>query len=146
MTAIKYIRIFIYMNILEGRELDIPAILKAIGETTRLRILNLVFTGELCVCETEKTLGISQANASRHLAKLTGAGILVSRKNAQWVYYRLSDSFRKNHSRMVAYLDEMFRNSPALLKERAALRASLMGQSSCSGKTGKKQLRRNCSM
>jgi ArsR family transcriptional regulator len=64
--------------------------LKALSDETRLRIINLLYEKELCVCDIMETLQISQAKASRHLIYLKNAGLVKDRKHAQWVYYSLS--------------------------------------------------------
>ena len=65
-------------------------VLKALSDDTRLRILNLLYEGELCVCDVMETLQISQAKASRHLIYLKNAGLVKDRKHAQWSYYSMS--------------------------------------------------------
>jgi ArsR family transcriptional regulator, arsenate/arsenite/antimonite-responsive transcriptional repressor len=70
---------------------DTVYILKALADENRIRILNLLRNGELCVCDIEAVLGIKQSNASRHLTRLKMAEIIVSEKKSQWVYYRLKD-------------------------------------------------------
>jgi ArsR family transcriptional regulator, arsenate/arsenite/antimonite-responsive transcriptional repressor len=70
---------------------DLVYILKALADENRIRILNLLRKEELCVCDIEAVLGIKQSNASRHLTRLKVAGIIVSEKKSQWVYYRLKD-------------------------------------------------------
>jgi Predicted transcriptional regulators len=75
---------------------DIVFIFKALADENRLRILNLLKNGELCVCDIEGVLGIKQSNTSRHLNKLKMAGLIVPEKKSQWVYYRLSEpTFRR---------------------------------------------------
>lgn len=70
---------------------DIAKVLKALGDETRLQILALlVKEGELCVCDFEEALGISQSKSSRHLRYLLNAGILQDRREAVWVYYRIA--------------------------------------------------------
>jgi len=64
--------------------------LKALSDETRLRIINLLYGGELCVCDIMEVLAISQAKASRHLGVLRRAGLVTDRKSAQWVYYTLA--------------------------------------------------------
>jgi len=64
-------------------------VLKALSDETRLRILNLLYERELCVCDVMETLQISQAKASRHLIYLKNAGLAKDRKYAQWAYYSL---------------------------------------------------------
>jgi ArsR family transcriptional regulator len=46
--------------------------------------------GELCVCELVCALDDSQPKISRHLAQLRGCGLLLDRRQGQWVYYRLN--------------------------------------------------------
>ena len=75
---------------------DLVDILKALADENRLRILNLLRNGELCVCDIETVLGIKQSNTSRHLNRLKIAGIIASQKKSQWVYYRLKDEALKN--------------------------------------------------
>jgi len=74
---------------------NIVEILKALSDETRLRVINLLYEGELCVCDIMEVLDISQAKASRHLAVLRRAGLVTDRKSAQWVYYTLAQ-FEKN--------------------------------------------------
>ena len=64
-------------------------VLKALSDETRLRILNLLYESELCVCDIMEILKISQAKASRHLIYLKNAGLVKDRKQAQWAYYSL---------------------------------------------------------
>jgi ArsR family transcriptional regulator len=67
-------------------------VFKALADTTRLRILGLLLTGEVCVCHIHETLKIPQPKASRHLAYLRRSGLVETRRNGLWVYYRLSTS------------------------------------------------------
>ena len=70
---------------------EIVQLLKALADETRIRILNLLTNGELCVCDLEAGLDIQQSNASRHINKLKTAGIIVSKKKSPWVYYRYNE-------------------------------------------------------
>lgn len=69
--------------------MDIVNVLKALSDETRLRILNVLYEKELCVCDIKESLDILQTKASRHLSYLKKAGLITSRKKAQWVYYSL---------------------------------------------------------
>ncbi|MCX7745865.1 MAG: metalloregulator ArsR/SmtB family transcription factor [Clostridia bacterium] len=69
---------------------DIMHILKALSDETRVRIVNLLYEQEMCVCDVMETLKITQAKASRHLNYLKNAGLVLDRKHAQWVYYKLT--------------------------------------------------------
>lgn len=79
-------------------------ILKALADETRLRILSQILKGEMCVCEIEECLGLTQSNASRHLTVLKKAGILDSYKNAQWTYYIISNDFIAENKELYNYL------------------------------------------
>ena len=64
---------------------------KALCDETRLRSTLLIAEhGELCVCELMHALTDSQPKISRHLAQLRSAGVLLDRRQGQWVYYRLN--------------------------------------------------------
>lgn len=63
--------------------------LKSLSDETRLRIVNLLFEKELCVCDIMEALEITQTKASRHLTILKNAGMVSDRKHAQWVYYSI---------------------------------------------------------
>ncbi|QWG25201.1 metalloregulator ArsR/SmtB family transcription factor [Bradyrhizobium sediminis] len=64
-------------------------ILSALAEPIRLEALRMVWDGrEHCVCELMRELGVSQSRMSRHMAALKTAGLVVDRRDAQWVRYR----------------------------------------------------------
>src|ERR1700738_1206451 len=65
---------------------------KALADTTRLRILGLLLTGEVCVCHIHESLRVTQPKASRHLAYLRRSGLVETRRQGLWIYYRLTDS------------------------------------------------------
>lgn len=64
---------------------------QALGDATRLRILGLLLAGEVCVCHIHESLRVGQPKASRHLAYLRRAGLVQTRRQGLWVYYRLAD-------------------------------------------------------
>ena len=81
-------------------------IFKALSEESRLRILTLLMEREMCVCEIEVCLNMTQSNASRHLTVLKNCGILQYYKKAQWAYYRMSESFIEEHKNLWEYLQQ----------------------------------------
>src|ERR1043166_5275026 len=66
------------------------SVFKALSDPTRLRLLGLLLTGEVCVCHIHETLRISQPKASRHLAYLRAAGLVDARRDGLWMHYKLS--------------------------------------------------------
>src|SRR6202166_3905766 len=69
---------------------ELLAALRAVAETTRLRLLVLCARGELTVSELAQILGQSQPRVSRHLKLLCDAGLLDRFREGSWVFYRLS--------------------------------------------------------
>lgn len=68
-----------------------PALFKSLADETRLRATLLIANlGELCVCELTCALNESQPKVSRHLAQLRSNGLLLDRRQGQWIYYRLN--------------------------------------------------------
>jgi len=69
---------------------DVAQFFKVLADEARLKILWLLFNHrELCVCDIMEALGITQSKASRHLATLRHAGLVVDRKEAAWSYYSI---------------------------------------------------------
>ena len=69
---------------------EMELLFKALADATRLRILGLLLTGEICVCDIHETLKIPQPKASRHLAYLRRCGLVDSRREGLWIHYRLA--------------------------------------------------------
>ena len=73
----------------------LAALLKALAEPTRLRLLSLVAAHEdqeACVCDLTEPVGLSQPTVSHHLKVLVDAGLLTRDKRGVWAYYRLAPS------------------------------------------------------
>ena len=67
---------------------------KALGEEMRLKIVELLLPGELCVCEIIEELGLSQPAVSHHMKILKQAGLVRDRREGKWVHYSLDkDAF-----------------------------------------------------
>jgi DNA-binding transcriptional ArsR family regulator len=69
----------------------VAGILQAIDQPARLQILQVIGSGEVCVCHLEAALGQRQAYISQHLMALRDAGIITSRRDGRYVFYRLKD-------------------------------------------------------
>jgi DNA-binding transcriptional ArsR family regulator len=66
------------------------AFFSSLGDMTRLKILKLIGDEELCSCEVMAALELTQPTTSHHLGILERAGVLSSRRNGKWVFYRVS--------------------------------------------------------
>ena len=67
------------------------ALFKALGDPARVRIVNLLASrgGEVCACEFEPALGLSQPTVSHHLKKLTDVGLLQREQRGKWAYFSI---------------------------------------------------------
>jgi ArsR family transcriptional regulator len=69
--------------------MDICGLMSALSEPTRLAAIRIIWDGdEHCVCELMRVLGATQSRMSRHMAALKVAGLVVDRRDAQWIRYR----------------------------------------------------------
>jgi DNA-binding transcriptional ArsR family regulator len=64
-------------------------ITKALADEHRVRALLALRNGELCVCQITELFGLAVSTVSKHLSILYQAGLVESRKNGRWIYYRL---------------------------------------------------------
>jgi ArsR family transcriptional regulator len=69
--------------------IEMETLFKALADETRLRILGLLLTGEVCVCDIHESLKIPQSKTSRHLAYLRRSGLVETRREGLWIHYRL---------------------------------------------------------
>ena len=98
-------RIFGKANMKTIAQPTTDAMFRATSDRTRLRILRLLGGGELCVCHIVDALRVPQPKASRHLAYLRRAGLVVARKDGLWIHYKLAplrDAFHKKLLECVA--------------------------------------------
>ncbi len=95
-----------------------------LSDATRLRSLLLLTTeGELCVCELTQALAEIQPKVSRHLALLREAGVIVGRREGQWVYYRLAPRLPAWARRVIEAARAGARGAPEFERDRARLAA-----------------------
>lgn len=102
---------------------DKESFFKALADRTRLRLLNLLGTDEVCVCFFVEVLKTNQPKISRHLAYLRRAGIVGARREGPWMHYRIvepgdADAARVLHEVMswLAKDQEMQRDRERLVK------------------------------
>lgn len=79
-------------------------ILKALAHPIRLKIIDKLVDGELCVCKLNEDVEFSQSNLSQHLKILKEADILSSRKEGMWTYYRISND---NVLELIAMIEKL---------------------------------------
>jgi len=89
---------------------DLARIFKALADETRLQMLALLLErGELCVCDLETALQVTQSKASRHLRYLANAGLVRDRRDGTWVLYRVAEDPRDDAGLVIEFLREVLR-------------------------------------
>ncbi|HEX3021133.1 MAG TPA: metalloregulator ArsR/SmtB family transcription factor [Lachnospiraceae bacterium] len=64
---------------------------KALGDATRLKIVEMLSCGELCACDILESFDITQPTLSYHMKILTDCGIVISRKEGSWIRYHIDE-------------------------------------------------------
>lgn len=105
-------------------------LLKALADDTRLRMVALLSRGELCVCHIASTLDVSQPNASQHLTVLRNAGVVDSRRQGSWIYYRMCNEQDPVRARILRAILEGFAELRVSVEDRRRL-ATTKGVASC---------------
>ena len=104
--------------------LELEAALKAAGDPTRTRILKLLESGPLCVCQVQAVLGLAPSTVSKHLTLLKVAGLVTDRRDGRWIHYALAVDGRNRHARAVlALLRGPLDREPRILEDRRRLRS-----------------------
>jgi len=83
---------------------NIEAYFKGLADINRLRIINLLQTGELCGCDIQYIIQSPQSNVSRHLTYLKRCGLVQDRREGYRVYYRLVEREGREYTALIAYL------------------------------------------
>ena len=110
---------------------DLEGLFKGLADRTRLRIVNLLLRGELCVCDIQFVLCSPQPNVSRHLAYLKHSGLVLDRREGQRMFYRLTDADEPTRKQLFALLRDTFRASPEFGRDASILKEAI-AQGSCS--------------
>jgi len=103
-----------------GKGYDMTLFFAALADRTRLRLLNLMVGGEVCVCFFVEVLGTNQPKISRHLAYLRRAGLVSARKEGKWTHYGLAEPSDERAARV-------FREILVWLAEDAEMRRDRRG-------------------
>jgi DNA-binding transcriptional ArsR family regulator len=65
------------------------AVMKAVADPTRVRILKILEGGEICVCQVIAVIALGQSTISKHLFLLRAAGLIKDRRDRKWIHYSL---------------------------------------------------------
>ncbi len=100
-------------------------VMKALSDPNRVRVLKLLQTKELCVCEIQDVLGLAQSTVSKHLKILEDAGLVDRKRQGTWIIYRLSDGRDSVYAEtMLSTINGWLETDNELSRMRAALPAA----------------------
>jgi ArsR family transcriptional regulator len=106
----------------EGKELgDKELFFSALADRTRLRLLNLMGSDEVCVCFFVEVLKTNQPKISRHLAYLRRAGIVNSRRDGPWMHYRINQPSDPDAAQVLNQVLAWLANDREMQKDRQRL-------------------------
>jgi ArsR family transcriptional regulator len=105
--------------------MEVETVFKALGDTSRLRIVNLLLHGELCVCDIQYVLENSQPNVSRHLAYLKRSKMVLDRRDGYRVFYRLANVKEIEKKRLFAFLRGLFESEDQLKQDTLRLKEAI---------------------
>ncbi|HUP65155.1 MAG TPA: metalloregulator ArsR/SmtB family transcription factor [Thermoanaerobaculia bacterium] len=100
---------------------SLETLFQALGDRTRLRLLNLLAGGEICVCYFVEILGEPQPKISRHLAYLRNAGLVEARRDGKWIHYRLAGPSDPSMAPLFEALCAAFASDREMARDRSAL-------------------------
>jgi ArsR family transcriptional regulator len=102
---------------------DFELAMKAVSDPTRTRILKLLESGGLCVCQVQSVLGLAPSTVSKHLAILKLAGLVNDQRDGKWIEYALTQTSHNPHAgRILALLQGDLDRDPAVVADRRRLR------------------------
>jgi ArsR family transcriptional regulator len=102
--------------------MSLVQIYQCLCDQTRLRILNLLHDGPLCVCHLQTILGEPQVKVSKHLAYLKAHALVEVRREANWMIYRLPARPSRELSANLACLQDCTREDPIFRRDTGKLR------------------------
>ncbi|HEY1170567.1 MAG TPA: metalloregulator ArsR/SmtB family transcription factor [Verrucomicrobiae bacterium] len=88
-----------------------------LADETRLRILNLLIQGPLCVCHFQDVLGEPQVKISKHLSALRTNGLVTNRRHKNWVIYELVEKPGKTIRSQLDALAENAKSEPVFQRD-----------------------------
>jgi len=94
---------------------------RALSEEARLRIVMLLTSGELCVCDLMAILEEPQSKISRHLAYLTHSGLTKGKRVGVWMHYSLKEPLDKVYTAEIEFLKKQLSHFPQLSSDKDRL-------------------------
>ncbi len=102
--------------------MELVKIYECLCDPTRLRLLNVLAQGPVCVCHFQDVLGEPQVKISKHLAYLRERGLVESERQGNWVIYGLAANRSRELQANLACLQECAQSIPVFKRDRARLK------------------------
>jgi DNA-binding transcriptional ArsR family regulator len=90
---------------------------KALADENRVRVLMFLGDGELCVCQIIEMLKLAPSTVSKHMSVLSAAGLVDSRREGHWIYYRRAAKASPRACTALNWLDASLRRDPAVVRD-----------------------------
>lgn len=97
------------------------SVYKCLCDETRLRILNLLRKGPLCVCHVQEALDLPQSKVSKQLAYMKTNGLLTSRRYNNWTIYEIPEGDNPLLTENLSCLQDLLFSEPQFKKDAACL-------------------------
>ena len=102
-------------------------VMKALSDSSRVRVLKLLQAGDLCVCEIQKVLELAQSTTSKHMKILEDAGLVDRKRQGAWIIYSLSEGSESEYAAvMLSNLSRWLENDQKLKTMRKGLPAAAL--------------------
>ena len=115
---------------------DMERFYQALGDNTRLRLLNLMGDQEICVCYFVEILEQPQPKISRHLAYLRSAGIVTPRRQGTWMHYRIATPEHTGAAQVLGQTLDWMKDDRAMQADRARLSSACCSPDKFTGLAG----------
>ena len=104
---------------------ELLAVIKALGDESRLRIVAALHGRELCLCQLVELLGLATSTVSRHASILQQARLINSRKEGRWTYFRLDEDAPSEAAEATALVVRSLRSDSQIRQDEKRLKRIL---------------------
>jgi ArsR family transcriptional regulator len=105
----------------EEKKFNLELFFAALADRTRLRLLNLMRDGEVCVCFFAETLATNNPKISRHLSYLKRANLVSGRRDGKWMHYKISQPENERAKGVFRGIMEMLKEDKEMQADRERL-------------------------
>lgn len=105
---------------------ELMTVTKALSDQNRVRMLMALMRQELCVCQVTELFGLAPSTVSKHLSLLYQAGLVDSRKDGRWIFYRVAGKQAPaSVQKAIEWIKESVRKDPVIAEDACRLKEIL---------------------